>query len=194
MPNGIPINIFIQRTETMQYTNHYHSPLGEILLAGDGTSLTGLWFVEHQRFVAQTLDKEHEEKDLPLFESVKNWLDCYFTGKEPDFMPQLYFTGTDFQKEVQRILLSIPYGETTTYGAIAKQMARQRGIACMSARAIGSAVGHNPISIIIPCHRVVGANGSLTGYGGGMDRKIRLLELEHINTGLFYVPKQGSTL
>jgi len=171
----------------MQYTNTYHSPLGGILLAGDETGLIGLWFVEHQRFFAQTLDKEHEEKGLPLFDSVKNWLDCYFSGKKPDFTPPLHFTGTDFQKEVQRILLAIPYGQTTTYGAIAKQMAECRNIARMSARAVGSAVGHNPISIIIPCHRVIGANGNLTGYGGGIDRKIKLLELEHANTSRFYI-------
>lgn len=165
----------------MQYTNHYHSPLGEILLAADEAGLTGLWFVEHQKYFAQTLDREHEEKDLPLFDSVKRWLDCYFSGKAPDFMPPLHFTGTDFQREVQNILCTIPYGQTTTYGAIAAQMAKRRGLRRMSARAIGSAVGHNPISIIIPCHRVVGANGSLTGYAGGIDRKIKLLELERLH-------------
>lgn len=153
----------------MQYTNHYPSPLGEILLAEDETGLAGLWFVEHQRYFAQTLEKEHEEKDLPVFESTKRWLDCYFTGNEPDFTPPLTFTGTDFQKEVQRILCTISYGKTMTYGEIAVQMAKKRGIARMSARAVGSAVGHNPISIIVPCHRVVGSNGSLTGYGGGID-------------------------
>lgn len=178
----------------MQYTNHYQSPLGEILLASDGTALTGLWFVEHQKYFAQTLDGEYEEKDLPLFESVKSWLDCYFAGKKPDFTPPLRFTGTDFQKEVQKILCTIPYGQTITYGKIAEQMAKTRGMQRMSARAVGSAVGHNPISIIVPCHRVVGANGSLTGYAGGIDRKIRLLELEHINTENFYIPKRGTAL
>jgi len=168
----------------MQYTNVYQSPLGEILLAGDAAGLSGLWFMERQRFFAQTLDKEHELTDLPLFESVRGWLDCYFAGKEPDFTPPLHFAGTDFQRDVQRLLLTIPYGQTTTYGAIAKQMAESRGIARMLARAVGSAVGHNPISIIIPCHRVLGANGSLTGYAGGIDRKVKLLELEQTHNNL----------
>lgn len=174
----------------MQYTNCYPSPLGEILLAGDETGLTGLWFIERQRYFAQTLDKAHEEKDLPLFEAVKSWLDYYFSGKKPGFTPPLHFTGTDFQKEVQGILCGIPYGQTTTYGEIAMQMAEKRGAKRMSARAVGRAVGYNPISIIIPCHRVVGANGNLTGYGGGIDRKVKLLELERIDTGKFYIPKE----
>lgn len=109
----------------MQYTNRYPSPLGEILLAGEETGLTGLWFTEHQRYFAQTLDKEN---NLPVFESAKCWLDCYFTGKEPDFMPPLIFTGTDFQKEVQKILCTIPYGQTMTYGEIAAQMAITMGL------------------------------------------------------------------
>lgn len=158
----------------MQYTNHYPSPLGEILLAGDEAALTGLWFTDHKRYFARTLDNE-QEKNTPVFESAKKWLDCYFTVREPDFMPPLTFTGTAFQKEVQKILCTIPYGQTMTYREIAVQIARKRGIARMSARAVGSAVGHNPISILIPCHRVIGANGNLTGYGGGIDRKIILL-------------------
>lgn len=178
----------------MQYTNHYQSPLGEILLAGDETGLTGLWFVEHQRYFAQTLAREHEEKNLPVFETAKLWLDCYFTGKDPDFLPPLHFTGTYFQKEVQKILCTIPYGHTMTYGEIAAQMAKERGIARMSARAVGGAVGRNPISIIIPCHRVVGTNGNLTGYGGGIDRKVTLLKLEHIDTDRFFIPKTGTAL
>lgn len=178
----------------MQYTSHYQSPLGEILLASDGTALTGLWFVERQKYFAQTLDSEHEKKDLPLFASIKSWLDCYFAGKEPDFTPPLRFTGTDFQQEVHKILCTIPYGQTTTYGEIAALMAKKHITERMSARAVGSAVGHNPISIIIPCHRVVGANGSLTGYAGGIDRKIKLLELERINTSKFYIPKRGTAL
>lgn len=178
----------------MQYTNHYQSPLGEILLAANETRLTGLWFVEHQRYFAQTLDKEHKEKDLPVFDSAKRWLDCYFRGEEPDFTPPITFTGTEFQKEVQKILCTIPYGQTITYGEIAAKMAENRGIERMSARAVGSAVGHNPISIIVPCHRVVGSNGNLTGYGGGIDRKIKLLQLEHIDTDKFYIPKKGTAL
>lgn len=178
----------------MQYTDRYQSPLGEILLAADETGLTGLWFVEHQRYFARTLDKENKEKDLPLFASVKSWLDCYFTGREPDFMPPVHFVGTDFQREVQQILCTIPYGQTTTYGEIAARMAKKRGIERMSARAVGGAVGHNPISIIVPCHRVVGTGGSLTGYGGGIARKVKLLELEHIDTDKFFIPKKGTAL
>lgn len=178
----------------MQYISHYTSPLGGILLAADDTGLTGLWFLDHQRYFAQTLEKEWKETDLPVFESVKSWLDCYFTGKEPDFMPPFHFTGTAFQKEIQKILCTIPYGQTRTYGEISAQMAKSRGITHMSARAVGGAVGHNPISILIPCHRVIGANGNLTGYGGGIDRKIKLLTLEHIDTDKFYIPKKGAAL
>lgn len=169
----------------MQYTQHYLSPMGEVLLASDGIGLTGLWFVERQKYFAQTLEKEYEEKGLPLFETVKSWLDCYFSGKEPDFTPTLHFTGTEFQKEMQKILCTIPYGQTITYGEIAAVMAKKRGQKRLSARAVGSAVGHNPISIIVPCHRVIGANGCMTGYAGGIDRKIKLLELEQFNIGYF---------
>ena len=161
----------------MQYTTHYHSPLGDILLAADDTGLTGLWF-EGQKYYALYLDAEHKEKEIPLFKDVKRWLDIYFSGNEPDFKLPLHFTGTDFQNEVWEILYSIPYGKTMTYGEIAKQLAKKRGIKQMSAQAVGGAVGHNEISIIVPCHRVVGSNGSLTGYAGGIDKKIKLLELE----------------
>ena len=161
----------------MQYTSHYNSPLGDILLAADEAGLTGLWF-EGQKYFARSLDREHEEKDTPLFAKARRWLDVYFSGKEPDFTVPLHFTGTAFQKEVWEILLSIPYGETTTYGAIAKQLAAKRGLPHLSAQAVGSAVGHNKISIIVPCHRVIGADGSLTGYAGGIWRKEKLLVLE----------------
>lgn len=161
----------------MQYINHYKSPIGDILLAADDIGLTGLWF-EGQKYFALSLDKDYEETKLPLFEEVKFWLGVYFTGKEPDFSVPLHFMGTDFQKAVWKKLCSIPYGKTTTYGEIAKQLAANKGLMHMSAQAVGGAVGHNAISIIVPCHRVVGANGSLTGYAGGIDKKVKLLTLE----------------
>ena len=163
----------------MQYISHYVSPMGNILLAADDMGLTGLWF-EGQKYFALSLDKEHTEREIPLFEKVKRWLAVYFSGKEPDFTVPLHFTGTPFQKQVWEILCSIPYGRTTTYGEIASQVAAKRGLPHMSAQAVGGAVGHNPISIIVPCHRVVGTDGSLTGYAGGIDKKVRLLKLEGI--------------
>ncbi len=160
----------------MQYTSKYESPLGSILLAADVVGLTGLWF-EGQKHFALSL-YESEEKELPVLEQAKRWLDIYFSGREPDFKLPLHFTGTDFQYEVWEILCDIPYGETRTYGGIARQIAQKRKLEGMSAQAVGGAVARNPISIIVPCHRVVGENGSLTGYAGGIDKKIALLKLE----------------
>ena len=177
----------------MQYTGRYDSPLGGILMAADDVGLTGLWF-EGQKYFALYLDEEHEEKEIPLFGDVRRWLDIYFSGKEPDFDLPLHFIGTDFQKEVWRILCGIPYGETTTYGAIAKMIAEKRGTGTMSAQAVGGAVGHNEISIIVPCHRVVGTNGSLTGYAGGIDKKVSLLTLEGVDMEKFFVPVRGTAL
>lgn len=177
----------------MQYISHYHSPIGDILLAADHIGLTGLWF-EGQKYFALYLDKEHQEKELPILEQAKKWLDIYFSGKEPDFKVPLHFIGTDFQREVWEILSSIPYGQTTTYGEIAKQLAAKKGLAHMSAQAVGGAVGRNEISIIIPCHRVVGTNGSLTGYAGGIDKKVKLLTLEKVNMQSFFIPKKGTAL
>ena len=177
----------------MQYISHYHSPLGNILLAADQIGLTGLWFAG-QKYFALYLDKEHEEKEVPVLQQTKKWLDIYFSGKEPDFKLPLHFTGTDFQNEVWEILSAIPYGQTTTYGEIAKQIAAKRGLARMSAQAVGGAVGHNEISIIVPCHRVVGSNGSLTGYAGGIDKKIKLLTLEKVSLDSFFIPKKGTAL
>lgn len=162
----------------MHYTTFYESPIGRMLLAADDTGLTGLWF-EGQKYFARCLDRESEEKELPVFAEAKRWLDIYFSGKEPDFTPPLHFTGTDFQKEVWEILCAIPYGQTMTYGAIADQLAKKRGLSRMSAQAVGGAVGHNNLSIIVPCHRVVGSDGSLTGYAGGIERKTFLLNLEN---------------
>ena len=161
----------------MEYTNEYVSPLGKILLASDGHALTGLWF-EGQKYFAAKLDPDHEEKKLPVFARTAEWLALYFDGEKPAFIPPLILKGTPFQKEVWEILLEIPFGQTTTYAEIAAEIARRRGLASMSAQAVGSAVAHNPISLIIPCHRVVGSDGSLTGYAGGIEKKEWLLAME----------------
>ena len=164
----------------MQYISHYCSPLGNILLASDGTHLTGLWF-EAQKYFAEKLDSDRKEMDSFVFQQTKSWLDMYFTGKEPGISLPIRLNGTAFQNQVRQILSSIPYGQTMTYGQIARVIAKQRGLSHMSAQAVGGAVGHNPISIIVPCHRVLGADGSLTGYAGGIERKIALLHLEGIS-------------
>lgn len=162
----------------MDYTHHYDSPLGGITLASDGTALTGLWF-DGQKYFADALAPKHTEKALPVFQEADRWLDIYFSGKAPEFTPPLNMRTTPFRKAVWEILLTIPFGRTMTYGEIAQSIARSRGLARMSAQAVGGAVGHNSISLIIPCHRVVGTDGSLTGYAGGIDKKLRLLKLEH---------------
>ena len=177
----------------MTYVQHYDSPLGGILLAAEETGLTGLWF-DGQKYFARDLSAERVEQNTPILSEAKRWLDIYYTGREPDFTPPLHPIGSAFRREVWEILLRIPYGQTTTYGAIARELAQKRGLARMSAQAVGGAVGHNEISIIIPCHRVVGAGGSLTGYAGGIDKKVRLLELERADMRGFFVPKKGTAL
>ena len=137
---------------------HYDSPLGGILLAADEIGLTGLWF-DGEKYFADHLPSEHTERETPILVEVKRWLDIYFAGKEPDFLPPLHPIGSAFRQSVWEILLQIPYGKTTTYGEIARQLAEKRKLPRMSAQAVGGAVGHNEISIIIPCHRVVGTNG-----------------------------------
>ena len=161
----------------MEYTHHYVSPLGGITLASDGEALTGLWF-DGQRYFADTLDSQHKEKSLPVFEEADRWLDVYFSGKAPEFTPKLRLKTTEFRKAVWQVMLTIPFGQTMTYGEIAAIIAKQKGISHMSAQAVGGAVGHNAITLIIPCHRVVGAKGDLTGYAGGIDKKAKLLMLE----------------
>jgi methylated-DNA-[protein]-cysteine S-methyltransferase len=161
----------------MQYTNKYRSPLGDITMASDGEALTGLWF-DRQKYFGYTLSAENEERDLPIFEQARQWLDIYFCGENPDFTPPLSLDASPFRLAVWEILKTIQYGHVMTYGDIAKIIAKQMGLKRMSAQAVGGAVGHNSISIIIPCHRVVGSNGSLTGYAGGIDKKIKLLALE----------------
>ena len=158
----------------------YQSPLGGILLAADEVGLVGLWF-EGQKYFANTLPVGHCAQTTPILAEAKRWLDIYFAGKEPDFTPKLHPIGSPFRQAVWRILLQIPYGQTMTYGEIASQMEKLQNRPHMSAQAVGGAVGHNGISIIIPCHRVVGTKGNLTGYAGGLDKKMALLELEHAN-------------
>lgn len=177
----------------MQYTAAYQSFVGDVLLAADETGLTGLWF-EGEKFYALSLDPEHEERETPIFAITRRWLDIYFSGHEPDFMPPVHMIGSEFRCCVWELLLRIPYGTTVTYGDLARQVARRRGMRRMSAQAVGGAVGHNEISIIVPCHRVVGTNGSLTGYAGGVDKKRRLLELEGVDMEKFFVPARGTAL
>ena len=177
----------------MDYTHHYESPLGGITEASDGERLIGLWF-DGQKYFADALDSDHEEKDLPVFDETDRWLDLYFSGREPDFTPPLYMKTSEFRRTVWEILLTIPYGRTMTYGEIADKIAKEKGLARMSAQAVGGAVGHNSISLIIPCHRVVGTNGSLTGYAGGVEKKAKLLALEGVDRNRFFVPKKGTSL
>lgn len=177
----------------MTYTQHYDSPLGGILLAADDVGLTGLWF-DGQKYFARDLSDERIEQETPVLAEAKRWLDIYFSGKEPDFTPPLHPVGSAFRRSVWEILLQIPYGQTVTYGEIARQLAEKQGLNRMSAQAVGGAVGHNEISIIIPCHRVVGADGSLTGYAGGIGKKEKLLELERADMRRFFVPKKGTAL
>ena len=158
-------------------TQRYDSPLGGILLAADESGLTGLWF-DGGRYFAEGLPAAQLRQETPVLAEAKRWLDIYFTGREPDFLPPLHPAGSLFQQAVWALLLQIPYGQTVTYGQLAARLAVERGLARMSAQAVGGAVGRNRISLIIPCHRVLGADGSLTGYAGGLDRKARLLAWE----------------
>ena len=160
------------------YTQHYESPLGGITLASDGKSLIGLWF-DGQKHFADTLAACHEEKSLQVFREAVRWLDIYFSGQIPTFTPPLNLRTSPFRQAVWRIMLTIPYGQTMTYSEIALIVAKDMKLPRMSAQAVGGAVGHNAISLIIPCHRVVGTNGSLTGYAAGLERKLKLLKIEH---------------
>ncbi len=171
----------------MTYIQHYASPLGGIMLAANDIGLTGLWF-DGQKYFADNLPAEHIERETPILADAKRWLDVYFTGVEPDFMPPLHPVGSAFRQKVWKLLLQIPYGQTVTYGELARQLAEKQGAEHMSAQAVGGAVGHNKISVIIPCHRVIGTNGSLTGYAGGIDKKIKLLELERVDMQGFFIP------
>ena len=177
------------------YCTTYSSPLGPVTLASDGEALVGLW-LQGQKSVSDAASTELEQRDgLPVFQEGKDWLEAYFAGERPDASQlALAPAGSPFRQAVWRMLREIPYGATTTYGEIARQFAEKQGLPRMSAQAVGGAVGHNEISIIIPCHRVVGTNGSLTGYAGGIDKKIKLLETEHTDLTGFFVPKKGTAL
>ena len=169
----------------MQYIHYYESPIGQILLTADEQGLTDLMLQGEP----WTLAADHSEKATPaIIESVQ-WLDIYFSGNIPDFTPPLHLTGSPFQMEVWELLLKIPYGSITTYGDLAKQIAQQRGISRMSAQAVGGAVGSNPVSIIVPCHRIVGTNGNLTGFASGLDNKIALLKQEGHDISKFSMPR-----
>lgn len=179
----------------MYYQSSYASPLGLLTLASDGEALIGLW-TEGQKYHGASVPGEMIEKvDVAVFAAAKDWLDRYFAGKQPDAGElKLAPIGSGFRRAVWDILLEIPYGRVITYGSIAKRMALAAGKETFSAQAVGGAVGHNPISIIIPCHRVVGTGGSLTGYAGGIDKKIKLLELEGADMSALFVPKKGTAL
>ena len=177
----------------MVYTCKYKSLIGDILLAADEIGLTGLWF-EGQKYFANTLPEDYVPQEMKILTEAKKWLDVYLSGEELKFTPPLHPTSSVFRQEVWKILLQIPYGQTITYGEIARRIAVMKNTSHMSAQAVGGAVGHNEISIIIPCHRVVGTNGSLTGYAGGIDKKISLLKLEHTDMSRLFIPKKGTAL
>ena len=181
----------------MYYSTTYPSPIGLITLAcdGDGKNLVGLW-MEGQKYHGDTIPEAMIERDdIPLFDKTKKWLDRYFKGEKPEISAlPLAPIGGEFRQGVWNILCEIPYGEVITYGGIAKKMAAKMNKESMSSQAVGGAVGHNPISIIIPCHRVVGSNGSLTGYSGGVKTKTKLLELEGVDMSALFVPQKGTAL
>lgn len=179
----------------MLFISHYTSPIGKLLLAAREDTLTGLW-IEGQKYYPGSFREEVIlDSSFPTLQAAKDWLDRYFAGERPDITQlNLAPTGSNFRKQVWHILCRIPYGQVTTYGEIAAQIAAQRGLSAMSAQAIGGAVGHNPISIIIPCHRVVGADGSLTGYASGIDKKLHLLRLEQVDLSGLYRPVRGTAL
>ena len=177
----------------LDYIDTYSSPIGELTISCDGESLTGLW-LDSQKYFMEHVTEAEARSDLPVLLEARAWLDCYFAGKDPGFLPAVKPVGTAFREQVWKLLVEIPYGQVTTYGELARRIAASTGVAKMSSRAVGGAVGHNPISIIIPCHRVIGSNGSLTGFGGGIARKIQLLELEGIDTGRYRIPTRGIAL
>lgn len=179
----------------MFYSTEYHSPLGRIMIASHNDKLVGLW-LEDQKYFAGTVEgKLIDKADIAVFDATKRWLDRYFTGKHPAISDlPLAPNGSEFRKIVWEELCAIPYGELTTYGELGKKVALKMNKTSMSGQAIGGAVGHNPISIIIPCHRVVGSNGSLTGYAGGIDKKIKLLEIEGVDMKTLFIPTKGTAL
>ena len=175
-------------------TKYYASPVGKLLLAAEESGLCGLW-IEGQKYEAAGLTAPKAEGDNAILRLTCEWLDAYFAGQKPEIAAlPLTPQGSAFRQRVWRLLCEIPYGEVMTYGALAKRIAAEDGRSAMSAQAIGGAVGHNPISIIIPCHRVVGADGSLTGYAGGVEKKLWLLRHEGADLNPLYLPKRGTAL
>lgn len=166
------------------YYTYYRSPLGKITLTSDRKNLSGLYLPGQKPKLLKELT--YLKADLPIFQMVAQWLNSYFNGIVPSFTPPLQLLGTPFQQAVWKIVQQIPFGQNITYGHIARCVAQQTGKSHMSAQAVGQAVGHNPIAIIVPCHRVLGADGSLTGYAGGLANKILLLEIEGVNAARFY--------
>lgn len=177
----------------MDYFAEYYSPLGMLGMVSDGESLIGLNFIRQSAFEKTAIAGEQEGKP-PVFAEVRGWLDIYFKGREPDFMPRIRLRGSHFQLEVWEALRRIPYGQVVTYGEIAEEIAGKRGIAKMSAQAVGGAVGRNPVGILVPCHRVIGKDGNLTGFGGGIRWKEGLLKIEGSYRDFFYIPRKGKAL
>lgn len=161
----------------MDYISYYQSPLGELLLACDEQGLVGVWF-EGAKYYANHLSDEVMEENHPTLREARAWLDAYFAGQCLEQLPALSYRGTDFQKQVWAVLQAVPYGQTVTYGQLAAAVSERFGRSRVSARAVGGAVGRNPLSLFVPCHRVLGAGGQLTGYAGGLSRKEQLLALE----------------
>lgn len=179
----------------MIHTTQYDSPIGRLFLAEKDGALVGLWMEGQKYFMASLREEVKECGGSPVLNQAKQWLDSYFHKEKPSISElPLSPAGSEFRREVWDILCEIPYGEVTTYGEISKKIAKHRGLARMSAQAVGGAVGHNPISIIIPCHRVVGTNGSLTGYAGGIGKKISLLTLEGVQMERLSIPAKGTAL
>lgn len=179
----------------MYYKTFYKSPLGNMTLVSDGENLVGLWILGQKYFESTLYGRVEENDDLAVFRQTKAWLERYFQGAQPEISElPLAPAGSSFRQAVWKILREIPYGHVITYGEIARQIAKEKGLTKMSAQAVGGAVGHNPISVIIPCHRVVGANGNLTGYAGGINLKIKLLTHEGVNIDNFFIPKKDTAL
>ncbi len=148
-----------------------------MIISTDGYNLVGLWF-EKQKYYPDYIGNLSPEGECEVFRQTARWLDIYFSGEKPDFTPPIKLRGTEFQKEIWELLRLVPYGQTTTYRNIAAMYCQKKGVVNMAPQAVGGAVGRNPISVIIPCHRIVGFDGSLTGYTGGIDKKMYLLRLE----------------
>lgn len=179
----------------MHYKTYYDSPLGKIILESDGKNLMVLKLESHRFYSEFTKQELIQTDNLKIFIDTKNWLDKYFEGKKPVISElPLSLGGSEFRQIVWNILCEIPYGEVITYGDVAKKVASKMNKKNMSSQAVGGAIGHNPISIIIPCHRVVGTNGNLIGYGSGINNKIKLLKLEKVNMDKFYIPTTGNAL